>query len=256
MIDANLWTSIATAIAGTILLARLLQLRLGKRFQALAFYLGQHVFWGFALSRMNPRTNSYLFLYEISNPVEWIAATWCAVQVLGRAFEDYPGIRSLSRWVTLSATATSVAATLAIAKVFWSGGIGGKRVLFYFEVADRSLLLSLALVVVLTLAFLSSYPLRLQRNTWVSLIGFSVVLLSIAGARLVDSLAPYLSAYGFDRGQLILESCCYLSWAALLQRQEAQAPARMIFHHAGEQELLRQLDTLNGILRGAGRSQA
>jgi hypothetical protein len=193
-------------------------------------------------------------MYELSNPVEWLAAAWCTVDLLGKAFDAYPGIRSLSRRAASGAIVAATAITLTIARYFWSGSMRGQRRLFYFEVADRTVLLSLALVVILTLGFLSRFPLPLQSNTWASLIGFSAVVLSLAGARLMDSLAPHLAALPVDRAQLLFETLCYVVWAASLQKAESQAPARVIFHHAGEQELLRQLEAMNGILRGAGRS--
>jgi hypothetical protein len=193
-------------------------------------------------------------LYEVSNVVEWFAGTWCVVHLLDKVFENYPGIRTLGRWATWGATTIAVATTLTVARVFWSGAIGGKPTLFYFEVVDRSVLLSLALVVILTLAFLSRYPMELQMNSWVSVTGFSAVILSLAGARLADSMAQYLTSMRIDIAQLVFEMCVYFVWAAALRREEAHAPSRVIFHRDGEAELVAQLEAMNGILRGAGRS--
>jgi hypothetical protein len=114
-------------------------------------------------------------------------------------------------------------------------------------------MLSLALIIVLTMWFLSRYPLRLQGNTWVSMIGFSVIVLSMASARLIDSLAPKLASRPIDLGQVAFETCTYIAWVVLLHRQDEQKPARVIFTHAGEAELLKELDAMNGILRRAGR---
>jgi len=251
--DAVLWSTVATAVAGTLLLIRLLQLRQAHQFPALAFYLAQHVFWGYALTVI-PRTNqAYVWVYEASNPVEWLAAIWCVVQLLDKTFNDYPGIRTICRWATWGATTLSVTTSLALARAFWSGSIRGKPQLFYFEVADRSVLLSLALIIVLTMGFLSRYPLRLPGNTWVSLIGFSVIVLSIASARLIDSLAPKLASRPIDLGQMAFETITYLVWIGLLRREDQQVPARVIFTHTGEAELLKELDAMNGILRRAGR---
>ena len=251
--DAVLWSTIATAVAGTLLLARLVQLRQAHQFPALAFYLAQHVLWGYALTII-PRTNqAYVWVYEASNPVEWLAAIWCVVQLLDKTFRDYPGIRTVSRWATWGATTLSVCTSLALARIFWSGSIRGKPQLFYFEVADRSVLLSLALIIALTMGFLSRYPLRLPGNTWVSLIGFSVVVLSVAAARLIDSLAPKLASRPIDLAQVAFETCTYIAWVVLLRRQDEQKPARVIFSHTSETELLKELDVMNGILRRAGR---
>lgn len=249
--DLSLWLSLATALAGTILLARLMRLDLVRRFSGLTFYISQHILWGYTLILIPESSQASVWAYETSNVVEWFAATWCVVHLLGRIFDAYPGIRTLSRWVAWGAIGLSVCAALTVARVFWSGGIGGRKLLFYFEVADRSVLLSLALVVILTLGFLSRYPLGLQTNTWASLTGFSAVVLSLAGARLVDSLAPQLASRQIDRAQLAFEAFTYLVWAWKLRRQEQQEPARVIFHHIDEADLLAELKAMNGILRRA-----
>ena len=255
--DLNLGMTLATATAGTVLLFRILVVKQAVQFAAVTFYLAQHVFWGWALTLIPRDTHGYVTLYEASNPVEWIAATWCVAHLLGKAFDGYPGIKSLSRWATWGASAVAVSVALALATYFWQGSVRSQKILFYFEVADRSVLLGLALVVILTLFFLSRYPLRLQANTWTSLVAFSAIILSLAGARLVDSVAPVMAVLPVDIIQLIFESACCLAWAGAFRREEEQAPARVIFSHsggdAGETEILRQLESMNGILHRVGR---
>lgn len=255
--ELNLGMTLATATAGTILWFRILVVKQAVRFAALTVYLAQHVFWGWVLALLPRNTRGYVLLYEVSNPVEWIAATWCVAHLLGKAFDGYPGIKSVSRWATWGASAVAISVALALANYFWQGGVLGQKTLFYFEVADRSVLLGLALVVILTMFFLSRYPLRLQANTWTSLIAFSAIILSLAGARLVDSLAPVMAVVTVDIIQLVLEFACCLAWAWAFRREEEQAPARVIFSHSGghmgEAELLRQLEAMNGILHRVGR---
>ncbi len=255
--DLTLGMTLATATAGTILLCRILVVKQAVRFAALTVYLAQHVFWGWTLTLLPRTTRSYVLLYEASNPVEWIAATWCVAHLLGKAFAGYPGIKSISRWATWGASVVAISLALALANYFWQGAVQGRNSLLYFEAADRSVLLGLALVVILTMFFLSRYPLRLQANTWTSLIAFSALILSLAAARLVDSVAPVMAVLPVDIAQLVFEFACCLAWAWAFRREEEQPPARVIFGHSGghmgEAELLRQLEAMNGILRRVGR---
>ena len=245
--------SLATTAAATVLLVRILLVRQETRFAALTFYLAQHLIWGISLILL-PRSGPwYALLYKISTPVEWIAATWCVAHLLGKGFEAYPGIRSMSRWATWGASVIAVCIALLLVSYFWQGDYRGRKTLLYLEVADRSVLLSLALVVILTVIFFYRYPFRLQTNTWASLIAFSAVVLSMAGARLVDSLAPVMAVLPVDLAQLAFEAGCYLVWAGNLRREEAQAPAHVIITYAGEHELLRQLQAMDGILHRVGR---
>ena len=250
--DLALGISLATAAAATVLLARILLVRQETRFAALTFYLAQHLIWGISLALM-PRTGPwYALVYKVSNPVEWVAATWCVAHLLGKGFEAYPGIRSMSRWATWGASVTAVCIALLLVSYFWQGNYRGRKTLLYLEVADRSVLLSLALIVILTAIFFSRYPFRLQSNTWASLIAFSAIILSMAVARLFDSLAPAMAALPADMTQLVFEAGCYLVWAGYFRRDEA--PAHVIVTYPGEQELLRQLQAMDGILHRAGRS--
>ena len=251
--DLSLGITLATMAAGTVLLARILLVRQGVRFAALTFFLAQHLIWGITLTLM-PRTGPwYALLYKVSNPVEWVAATWCVAHLLGKGFAGYPGIRSMSRWATWGASLIAVCIALLLVSYFWQGNYRGRRTLLYLEVADRSVLLSLALVIILTVIFFYRYPFRLQSNTWASLIAFSAIVLSTAVARLFDSLAPAMAVLPVDLAALAFEAGCYLVWAANFRREEAQAPAHVIITYAGEHELLRQLHAMDGILHRVGR---
>ena len=245
--------ALATTASATVLLVRILLVRQATRFAALTFYLAHHLIWGISLILV-PRTGPwYALLYKISTPVEWVAATWCVAHLLGKGFAAYPGIRTMSRWATWGASLIAVCFALLLVGYFWQGDYLGRRTLLYLEVADRSVLLSLALVIILTVIFFSRYPFRLQSNTWTSLIAFSAIVLSMAVARLFDSLAPAMAAFPADLTQLGFEAGCYLVWAGNFRREEAQGPPHVIITYAGEHELLRQLQAMDGILHRVGR---
>lgn len=245
-------TTWITAGAGTFLIYRMIRTGHSGAFGGVYAYLIQHVLWGWLLSAVYG-TTAGLITFVVSLPVEWAFATWAAIHLLGKAFDAWPGIRTATRWATLLATVISVAA--ASVSVFLIGGGGNKITVYRFlEVADRSVLGGLSVVVILTAAIVLRYPLRLRQNTWLSLGGFSMVLLSIAGARLLDSVSPSYAHLIADNLQLLFEASVYCIWARFLVPEAAEQPARAAFSHAQEQELLLQLEAMNGILQRAGRS--
>ena len=104
----------------------------------------------------------------------------------------------------------SVASSAAIAGIFWRGGAGKRdSFLFYLEVVQRSVVFSLALVIVTILFVLSRYPLHLGRNTYFSSLFFSLLFLSDAVRLLIDSLSLGLYNLYVDWSEVL--HCCSAS---------------------------------------------
>ena len=77
-----------------------------------------------------------------------------------------------------------------LTRFFWNTGAHGRQKwgVFYFEVAQRSIVFSLAVVIIAIIFVLSKYPLHLGRNTYVSCAFFSVLFLSEAVQLFVDAM--------------------------------------------------------------------
>ena len=126
-------------------------------------------------------------------------------------------------------------------------------ILIYSEIVQRSVVFSLAILILTILYFLSRYPLRLPQNTYISSAFFSALFLSEALQLLIDSLQPLLSNFYLDSVQTAFAAVCLGAWAGLLQPEKAAAPSRVSFTSAHEAQLLEQLESLNQILARAAR---
>ena len=248
--DLHAATELFQAAAAATTAGRLANLGLGRRFPALLAYL---IFIAasdllFCVVRQNSLL--YYWMFIASTPLETIFNTFAVRELLTVTFESYPGIRTVGRWAMYAGIAVAAIISLATTSYLWGGG--SKVILFYFGVAQRSIALTLAIVVVTIIFVLSKYPLHLARNIYISFGFFSALFLSDAVRLSIDSLAPALYNDYADWGEFILTALFLGGWAVLLQPQEAQV-ARVAFSTPEEENLLQQLNSLNQLMTRAGR---
>ena len=241
------------AAAACVAAGRLFSLGLAKRQSALLVYLVEMAVVAFALGNLPPASAAYFWLYVAYVIINWVVSLYVVREMFALALEGYPGIRTACRWAMYGGTAISVSASLALTTMLWNGGARGRSNLFYVEVVNRSVVFTLAVIVVAILVFLARYPLNLHPNTYVSTSFFSAVFLSEAAVMLVDSLNQYLYSAQVDRVQTIFVAGCFLGWALMLRPQIVTAPARVTVENSAEKELLQQLESFNSLLARAGR---
>jgi hypothetical protein len=246
-------TELVTAAAAAAVVGRLIQLNLAGRFPAFLAYLVLVGLIYLSFGLLSPASNAYFWSYVILEPLKWILSIFVIRELFAMTFHRYPGIRTVGRWATYAGVALSLAISLLAARLFWGGGPRGSADLFYFEVSQRSVVFTLAFVIVTILLILSKYPLHLSRNTLVSSVFFSVLFLSEAFQLLIDSLSPNLYNIYADWTEVIFLVFCLLGWGALLGPELAGAPERVAFPTPSEDHLLQQLDALNQMMTRAAR---
>jgi len=253
--DPNAVTDLIQATAAVAAVTRLVRLELVKRFPALLAYLVFLAATNFGFGLMNQASVPYFWSYIAINPVKAVVSIIAVRELLALTFNDYPGIRTVGRWVMYAGVGLSLGVSLLLTGFFWSGTARGRAHshLYYFEVSQRSIVFSLAVVIVAILLFLSRYPLRLSRNTLVSSAFFSSVFLSEACRLLVDSLAPELNVPFVDLSEAAFTAICLLGWAAMLNTETGRAPERITFSTPQEDHLLQQLNALNQMMTRAAR---
>ena len=224
---------LVTAAAAAAVVGRLIQLNLAGRFPAFSAYLVLVGLIYLSFSLLSPASDSYFWSYVILEPLKWILSIFAIRELFAVTFHRYPGIRSVGRWATYAGVALALVISLAAAGFFWGNGPRGQSAdLFYFEVSQRSVVFTLAAVIVMILLVLSKYPLHLSRNTLVSSVFFSVLFLSEAVQLLIDSISPKLYNTYADWTEVIFLMICLLGWALCSGRSwqarlsESRFPAR------------------------------
>ncbi len=235
--------------------ARLMALGIGKRQPGLLFFLIDVSLGSFLLNAFSPESAAYFWVYLLAMPVAWIASIAAVREMISLSMAAYPGIRTACRWTMLGAVAVSIAVSLLVTAAFWRGGVA-KHGLYYIFIIERSILFSLAVVIVSLLLFLSHYPLKLHHNKYVSCGFFSAIFLSQSVQQLFRTLAPKLHSARADTFQLAIETLCLVGWALLLRPEESFVERRRSpddFTTPEEAALLQQLDSFDKLLSRAGR---
>ena len=233
---------------------RLSYLSLARRFPALFAWLIFLAVINLGFGLLDRSSKLYFWSYVVLEALKWVFSVVAIRELFALTFNSYPGIRTAGRWAMYSGLGLALGIPLLVTRFFWSGGVGGRSApLFYFEVSQRSVVFTLAFVVVTILLFLSNYPLHLNKNALVSSVFFSVLFLSEAFSILLDSLAPRLFNDYVDLPGEIFASICLVGWAAMLRPESATVPARITFSAPQEDHLLQQLNALNQMMIRAAR---
>jgi hypothetical protein len=253
--DPNAATELIEASGAAAAVARLVYLKLAQRFRALFAYLVFLAAMEIGIGSLSQASKYYFWGYVALEPLECMFGIMAVRELLALTFNDYPGIRTVGRWVMYAGMALAVGISLFLAGFFWNNSASGRAHshVYYFELSKRSIVFSLAFVIVTILIFLSKYPLHLSRNTLVSSAFFSILFLSEASRLLVDSLAPQLHNQYVDWTENIFTSLCLFGWAALLKPESQQLPVRIRFPSPREDHLLDQLNALNRLMTRAAK---
>jgi hypothetical protein len=244
----------AQAIAAAVAAGRMLYLGLGKRFPALLGYVVFAACSSLCYSILDRTSKPYFWVYVSLTPLESIFKIFAVRELIMLTFDNYPGVRTIGRWTMYAGLAIAVIASLLLTRAFWTVGAHGRQKwgLFYFEVAQRSIVFALAVVIIAIIFVLSKYPLHLGRNTYVSCAFFSVLFLSEATQLFVDAMMRDLFNSYVDRTEQFVIVFCLVGWAALLKPQAATV-ARVGFTGPQEDRLLQQLNSLNQLMTRAAR---
>lgn len=246
-------TVLLQSAAAAIAAGRLIHLGLARRFPALLAWL-LLVAAGNLLSIFPPYQSAlYFWFYFVGVPLECAAAIFAVRELFALVFIDYPGIRSVGRWAIYAGIAIATSASILIANIFPRSSPHGSHHLFYFEVAQRSVVFSLAVAILTILFVLSTYPLHLSRNTYVCSTLFSLCFLTDAVRLLIDSLKPLLIDNYIDWAEAVILAGCLVTWGLLLQPASAARPPDPNLPTGHEEYLLEQLASLNQILGRVAR---
>jgi hypothetical protein len=242
------------AAASAIAAGRLIQFGFSRHQRALLIFLTFNSVYLIALATLPPRSHGYFTIYLFGTIIYWVVSVIAVREMFALTFDSYPGIRTAGRWVLYSATGLAIAASVVVSFAFRHASDHGSAVLYWSEVSNRFVVLTLAIVIAAIVRFLSHYPLHLSRNTYISTGFFSAVFFSEAVMLIIDSPSRFLYRNWVDVTQVVFAGVCFCGWALLLRPElAAPSPQRISFESPAEHELLQHLDSLNRLLSRAGR---
>jgi hypothetical protein len=245
---------LSQAAASAFAVGRLLHFRMQRQFSFLFSYLVFETLYCILLGILPGKSKAYFWVYLVSAPITWFLAAMSVREVFSLVFLKYPGLQTAGRWAVNVALALSLTICVLVLKTPFAGESSHTRWLFYEISFDRSLHFSLAVIILILLVFLSRYPLRLDRNTYIASGFFSAMFLAQSIVRLIDSLSPKLAVLYADYSEVAFTALCFVGWGIMVSPLDAPVPERRApANPQREAELLQQLDALNNILGGSTR---
>ncbi len=196
--------------------------------------------------------DSHLYVYA------WIATQGvldcsCALVVLELyrlILRDFGGIASVSRRYIKVTLALAILVSLLLL------GLEERPAnqLSAFLLFERAVVFSLLLFVLLLAAFLTYYPVPLNRNSVVYLIGYAVFFLTKATALFIRNLGHYWSRY-LSTVIIAVSAVCLLFWLFGLTRRGETRTVVLGYkwNKEDEERLLSQLKAINANLLGTAK---
>jgi hypothetical protein len=133
-------------------------------------------------------SSSYFWTCLISRGISDVIAIAAIRELFSTILAGYPGIQTAARWVLNGALAVSAIASLNVIIPVW-GGARDSSHLFYVIELHRSIVFSLAVMIISLLLLLSHYPLRLQKSTYTLSYLFGAIVLADAAGALIATMS-------------------------------------------------------------------
>ena len=243
---------VVNTLAAMAVAVRLYTLGLHKRYRWFFLYWVVGVGRSLLLMPFPTNRSAYLYLWLSTQPLIWLVNVAVVQETYSLVLREHRGIYSLGRWFYYGAVSVAVILSLLALVPTWGTPT---RLHHVFFLVDRGVRTSLAVFLLLLLAFIHWFPVPMCRNLLLHCFVYSAYYLSGSMALLVRTL------FGADLNYLVstiltgVGLAAQLTWIIFLSRQGETVPARVPLRRGAEVErrLLEQLDSINTALLRAGR---
>jgi hypothetical protein len=247
---------LALAVAGCSLTEiRLLWSGLFRRYQLFTIFLG--VLAGDSLYPLvvPQKSYTYFYIWIVTEPLLRILYVLVVLELVRLILQEYRGLYSLGRWVLYGASAAGVVISILMLLPHITPAMPQRtRHLGYIYGFDRGVDLSLVIIIVLMLVFLSRFPVTLSRNMVVHAALYSIYFLSGSLYGLVWKIFGLRTYTGLDTVFQGINAICTVGWLFLLSPKGETVPARRIkFSVDYEVRALGRLDALNQTMLKIGK---
>lgn len=251
------WLSLAAiTLLTAVLAAKLFWVRLASSYPAFTAFLVFSVARVVVLGLVKMGPTMYRYYYIGTEAVQLGLYILMVLELYRHVFNQYPGIRTVSQWVLGGA----LAASLVVSFLTLSADMAGRprlplAMLDQFMIAERGVVSTLVLMMLVVTAFLAYYPVRLPLNLVVHSGVFAVYFLSKSGMILYRNITAEKIDRTISLGIMGLAGICLCTWLVMLSRK-GEAKSTVVGHlwDRGEEErLIAQLKGVNSALARMSR---
>jgi len=242
------------SLCGSLLTAaKLLRTGLYHRYRIFFCYFIFRVLNGIWPLCLNVRSEAYLRLWVISEPLIWMFYVAVVLELYKLVLARHRGLYTLGRWALYFGMTLSV--SLSISSLFLHIKPAQRsRILSYFIPADRGVTLCLAIFLLLMLFLLSRYPVPLSRNVVLHATLYTVFFLSNTLGVILSTVFGVALYDSISIGLMVVSCACVYSWLFFLSPKGEEVRMNIIrFGPGHEARLLLQLDALNSTLLRVSR---
>jgi hypothetical protein len=246
---------ILSAVCTALLAARLHFSGLASRYRIFFVYVVFRFLYLLPLPFLRTNSAAYFFYLVFTEPIVWLLYVGVVIELYRLILERHRGFYTLGRRAMFVVMAVSVAISLAALAPSVAGAAPqSSKIMGLVLAGERAFDLSLALFLVLMLAFLNFYTVPLSRNIVVHAVVFTVFFLSNTLTMVLWTVFRKKYANELNLGLMGLSFACSLAWLLFLTPAGERLRARLPwFSREREERILWQLDSLNAMLVKAGR---
>lgn len=245
------WLWIVSSVATVALLVKFWREGLVRRYPAFSAYLLIEVLSAVVLFPFNRSTRMYAYLYFSSEFVFWILYVLVTLELYGLVLKNHPGIASLGRRFAQIALSLAIAVALLSLKLTVNPGISNARKFVrYFTVLSGTVMSSVVVFLLLIIAFLVWFPVRLNRNTIFYCLGYAGFFVTKAATTLgLVVLGPNVN-HLLGAVKMTVWTVCIFLWLLFLNRrgETLTMAVRLPSDPQRERRLIDQLDAMNAAL--------
>ncbi len=217
-------------------------------------YLLFRVLFGVPLLFLSRNSDWYEYVYIACWPLVWVFYIGTVFELYRLILARHRGFYTLGRWAMCAALAVSaVISAAALLPKITPQMPQSTKIMGYLIAGERAVDGSLAMFLLLMLAFLNIYTVPIARNTLAHAAIYTVFFLSSTLRMILASIFGIRLATAFDLGMAATSCACIFAWFLLLNaRGEGTRLNLPWFAPEREERILYRLDTLNAALMRAG----
>jgi hypothetical protein len=246
---------VLSIVSAPLLVWRLISAGLAANYRIFFGYIVFRFVYQFTLLFFDPRSDAYCYLFVAAEPFIWFLYAGVVIELYGLVLKRHRGFYTLGRWAIFVVMAISVTLSgLALLPHITPDMPQTSTAMGIMVAGERAIDLSLALFLLLMLAFLNFYTVPLSRNVVVHAVVYTVFFLSNTLGMVLRTVFGLRYAAELDTGLMMLSCACALAWLFLLSAKGEETRARSPwFGPEQEERILWQLDSINATLMKAGK---
>jgi len=203
-----------------------------------------------ALFPFSPTDPAYYRIWAATQPLIWLSYVLVVLELYRLTLGEYKGIYSLSLWFFYGGLVVSLTISALTVLPTMSGPPAAFPLRYYYALAQRGFVTSLAFLLLLLMALVAWFAVPLSRNLLMHCSIYAAYFFTSNVIFLFWHLGPKANNYWSSVLQLLFAFLCCLSWVFFLTRrgEDRITSLRLKSDPLKERQLVDQLASLNATL--------